>query len=99
MYELHTPPDFTHYRDPVLVEDLRRRYLVNTLAITEPPDFKVTSPPPDTEIRSDIDLVVHARLEDVQRMAEKEGMELKDSLQIVEQFKKFITRHYRLENL
>jgi CBS domain-containing protein len=24
---------------------------------------------------------------------------LKDSLQIVEQFKKFITRHYRLENL
>ncbi len=82
IYELHTPPDFTHYRDPVLVEDLRRRYLVHTLAITEPPDFKVVSPPPDTEIRSDIDLVVYGRLGDVQRMAEQEGMELKDSLQI-----------------
>ena len=61
MVELHTPADFTHYREPVLVEDLRRRYLVNTLSITEPPDYKVISPPLDTEIRSDIDLLVHVR--------------------------------------
>jgi di/tricarboxylate transporter len=82
MYELHTPADFTHYREPVLVEDLRRRYLVNTLSITEPPDFKVISPPLDTEIRSDIDLLVHGRKEDVQRMAEHENMQIKETLQV-----------------
>jgi len=82
MVELHTPADFTHYREPVLVEDLRRRYLVNTLSITEPPDFKVISPPLDTEIRSDIDLLVHGRLEDVHRMAEHENMQIKETLEV-----------------
>ncbi len=81
MYELHTPADFTDYRDPVRVDDLRRRYLVNTVALTEPPDYKLISPPPETEIRSDIDIVVRGRLSDVKRMAQKEGMELKDRLQ------------------
>ena len=36
-YELSTPEDFTDYRDPILVENLRRRYLLNVVAITEPP--------------------------------------------------------------
>lgn len=82
MVELHTPVDFTHYREPVLVEDLRRRYLVNTLGTIEPPDFKVSSPPLGTEIRSDIDLLVHGRPEDVQRMAEHENMQIKETLQV-----------------
>ena len=43
-YELRTPTDYTHYRDPVTVGDLRRRYLVNVVAITEPQAFKVLSP-------------------------------------------------------
>ena len=36
---------------------------------------------------------------DTQRLSKIQRDLLKDSLQIVEQFKKFITRHYRLENL
>ncbi|MBW1722448.1 MAG: SLC13 family permease [Deltaproteobacteria bacterium] len=81
LYELHTPEDFTYYRDPVLVRDLRRRYLVNVVAITEPPDFKVVSPAPEVEVRSNIDLAVYGREKDVRRMAEVEGMVLKKELE------------------
>ena len=81
-FELHTPPDFTHYREPVLVEDLKRRYLVNVVGIIEPPDFKLLSPRPEEEVRSDIDLLVYGREKDVQRMAEEEGMTLKDELEV-----------------
>lgn len=80
-YELRTPDDFTDYRDPVFVEDLRRRYLVNVVAITEPPDYRIISPMPDVEVRSGIDLAVSGEEKDVTRMAATEGMQLKDSLE------------------
>ena len=79
-YELETPEDFTHYRDPVRVEDLRRRYLVNAVALMEPPDFKIFSPPADTVIHSDVSLAVYGRRKDVLRMAEQEDMRLKEGL-------------------
>jgi di/tricarboxylate transporter len=81
-YELHTPPDFTHYREPVLVEDLKRRYLVNVVGVIEPPDFKLLSPASEDEVQSDIDLLVYGREKDVRRMAEEEGMMLKDALEV-----------------
>jgi len=81
MYELTTPEDFTHYRDPVRVLDLRQRYLCNVVAMTEPPDFKTVSPAPETEVRSGIEIVVHGRKEDVDRMAAAEGMMVKDRLE------------------
>jgi len=80
-YELKTPDDFTDYRDPVLVEDLRRRYLLNVVAITEPPDFKIISPMPGMEVRSGIDLAVCGQKKDVLRMAADEGMKLKEDLE------------------
>lgn len=80
-YELKTPGDFTDYRDPVLVEDLRRRYLLNVVAITEPPDFKIISPMPGMEVRSGIDLAVCGQKKDVLRMATDEGMKLKEDLE------------------
>ncbi len=82
LFELTTPEDFTHYRDPVLVRDLLERYLCNVVAITEPPDFKVVSPEPEMEVHSGIELVVYGKEEDVRRMAEEEGMTLKDRLEI-----------------
>ncbi len=82
--ELHTPPDFTDYRDPVRVDDLRRRYLCNVIALTEPPDFKILSPAPDTELRANVDLVVYGREKDIQRMAREEGMVLKDRIEVFE---------------
>ncbi len=80
--ELHTPADYTHYRDPVTVGLLRQRYLVNVVGIVEPPDHKVISPPDGAEIRSDVDLVAYGRADDVTRMAESEGMTLKPELQV-----------------
>jgi di/tricarboxylate transporter len=90
VYELHTPDDFTHYRDPVLVKDLRRRYLVNVVALTEPPDFKVIPPGPEAEVRSGIDLAVYGRENDVRRMVEGEGMMLKQRLEV---FKNDVADH------
>jgi di/tricarboxylate transporter len=82
IYELQTPENFTDYREPVRVDDVRRRYLVNVVAATEPPDFKVTSPPSDMVIRSGIDLAVYGREKDVRRMAESEDMLIKDRLEV-----------------
>ncbi len=81
-YELHTPEDFTDYREPVRVDDLKRRYLINVVGITEPPDFKVHSPTADMEVRSDIEVLVYGRAKDVRRMADEEGMVLKDDLEV-----------------
>ncbi len=81
MYELVTPEDFTHYRDPVTILDLRQRYLCNVVAMTEPPDFKTVSPAAETEVHSGIEIVVHGRKEDVDRMAAAEGMKVKDRLE------------------
>jgi len=80
-YELTTPDDFMDYRDPVRVSNLHQRYLVSILALTEPPDFKTLSPSPDTEIRSGVDLVVWGKKKDVERMAAREDLKLKDTIE------------------
>lgn len=82
MFELSTPDDFTHYRDPVTVGDLAVRYLCNVVAMTEPPDFKTISPSVDMALHSGIEIVVYGRKEDVARLAAAEGMTLKDRLEI-----------------
>lgn len=80
-YEVSIPSDFTDYREPLYVDDLRRRYLVNVLALTEYPDFKVFSPSPDTEIRSDTAIVVSGIRKDIDRMVSTEGMALHEALE------------------
>lgn len=80
-YELTTSDNYTDYRDTVRVDDLHRRYLVSILALTEPPDYKILSPSPDTEIRSKVDLVVWGEKRDVQRLAAAEEMHLKESIE------------------
>lgn len=82
VYEIHTPDDFTHYREPITVEDLRRRYMLNVIALTEPPDVKVISPGIDVEIRSDIDLVVFGTKKNVTRMAENEGIAIREQPEV-----------------
>ncbi len=81
-FELHTPPDFTLYRDPVTVDGLRRRYLVNVIAMVAPPDFKILNPEPDLEIRSDVDIALCGKEKDIRRMAEQEGMLLKEHVEV-----------------
>ena len=81
-YEIQIPDDFTDYREPVLVDDLKRRYLVSVLGMTESPDFKTPSPTGDQAIRSGVHLLVYGRRKDVQRMVEEEEMYLKASPKI-----------------
>jgi len=80
-HELHTASDFTHYREPLCVKDIRRRYLVNVVGIIEPPDFKRLSPTLDEEIKSNIDMLVYGTKKDVRRLAEEEGITIKDELE------------------
>lgn len=81
IFELELPPDYTHYRDPVTVRNLREQYLCNVVALTEPPDFKNISPSADMVLHSGSEIVVFGRLSDVERMASTEGMTLKDRLE------------------
>ncbi len=83
-WELRTSSEFTHYREPVTVNDMRERYLVNVLGVVEPPDYRVFSPPGDKEIHSSVDLVVWGQRKDVERMAEHEGMSIKPALEVFE---------------
>jgi len=82
MFELHTPETFTHYREPVTVDLLRRRYLVNVLGLTEPPDYKVLAPASAAVIRSDVDLLVYGRHSEVERLAAELELELKAEPQV-----------------
>ena len=81
-WELHTPADYTDYRDPVTVDGLLERYLIHVVGIVEPPDFKVVAPAGRVELHSDVDLVACGRREDVVRMAESEGLALKPALEV-----------------
>ncbi len=80
--ELHTPENFTHYREPVTIEDVRRRYLVNVVAVREPPRFTTFNPPGDMELRDNMDLVVYGSEKNIERLAEEEEMVLKPSLDV-----------------
>jgi di/tricarboxylate transporter len=80
--ELRTPEDFTHYREPVTIEDLRKRYLVNVVAVSEPPGFTTINPQADKQLRDNTELVVYGTERNIQRLAEEEEMVLKESLEV-----------------
>jgi di/tricarboxylate transporter len=80
--ELRTPEDFTHYREPLTVEDLRRKYLVNVVAISEPPNLTTVNPSSDKELRNNTDLVLYGTEKNIQRLAEEEELVLKESLEV-----------------
>lgn len=81
-WELHTPNDFTHYREPVSVDSLRREFLVNVIALTEPSDIRRLTPTGDSIIRDNVDFVVMGQEKDVRRMAENHGLEIKSELEV-----------------
>lgn len=81
-FELKVPDDFTDFRDPLTIKDLREEYLVNVVAIAGRDGFKVLSAAPDIEIRSDVDIVVYGLRENVEKMAKELGITIKDSLDV-----------------
>ncbi|MDO9565255.1 MAG: SLC13 family permease [Candidatus Desulfaltia sp.] len=81
-FELKVPGDFTDFRDPLTVKDLREKYLVNVVAIAGRDGFKLLSVDSDTEIRSDVNMVVYGLQENIEKMAKELGMQIKDSLEL-----------------
>jgi di/tricarboxylate transporter len=80
--ELRTPEDFTHYREPLTIGELRRKYLVNVVALSEPPNLTTVNPPPDRELRDNTDLVLYGNEKNILRLAEEEELVLKESLEV-----------------
>lgn len=81
-FELKVPGDFTDFRDPLTIKDIREKYLVNVVAIVGRDGFKMLSAAPDIEIRSDANIVVYGLQENVEKMAKELGMQIKDSLDL-----------------
>ncbi|MCK5507503.1 MAG: SLC13 family permease [Desulfobacterales bacterium] len=81
-FELKVPGDFTDFRDPLTIKDIRETYLVNVVAIAGRDGFKSFSVDPDMEIRSDVDIVVYGLQENVEKMAKELGVQIKDSLDL-----------------
>ncbi len=81
LYEIRTPDNFTHYRESLTVKDLRKKYLVHVLALSEPPHFSISSrsPEPDKEVRDNTDLAVYGTEKNIQRLAAEEEIILKDA--------------------
>jgi di/tricarboxylate transporter len=80
--ELRTPDDFTHYREPLTIGELRRKYLVNVVALSEPSNLTTVNPPPDKELRDNTDIVLYGTEKNILRLAEEEELVLKESLEV-----------------
>ncbi len=81
-FELKSPVDFTDFRDPITVKDLRDRYQVNVVAMAGRDGIKQLSLVPDTEIRSDNHFVAYGTGDNVKKMAEELGIDVKNQLEI-----------------
>lgn len=81
-FELGTPADFTDFREPLTVKAVREKYMVNVVALAGRDGVKLLSLAPDMEIRSSSHLAVYGLEENVKRLAEKQGMHIKDSLEV-----------------
>lgn len=81
-FEIKVPDDFTDFRDPLTIKDLREEYLVNVVAIASRDGFKLLSVDQDMEIRSDVDIAVYGLQKNVEKMAKELGITIKDSLDV-----------------
>jgi di/tricarboxylate transporter len=81
-FELRTPSDFADFREPLTIKSIQDKYMVSVVALAGRDGIKHLALSPDTEIRSDSDLVVYGLPENVEKLAQKEGMQVKDTLEI-----------------
>ncbi|MFH1672588.1 MAG: SLC13 family permease [Pseudomonadota bacterium] len=81
-FELRTPADFTDFREPVTINDIRDKYMVNVVGLAGRDGFKLLALAPDMQIRSDNDMVVYGLEKNVKMMAEKQRLHIKDSLEV-----------------
>ncbi len=81
-FELKTQPDFTDFKDPLTVKNIRDDYQVNVVALAGRDGIKQLSLVPETEIRSDNHLVVYGSAENVKKFANEHGVQIKEQLEM-----------------
>ncbi len=81
-FELYAPSDFNVFRDPLTVKHLRDGHQINVVGFAGRDQLKMTTLPPDFEIRGDSHLAVFGQKEKVMRMANEHGFEVKEGLKI-----------------
>lgn len=82
IWELKVAKNDAVQKGLLTVEDLRKRYLANTLAIAESTKEKTISPAGDIVVHPGVDLVAIAHEKDIRRMARQEGMEVKKTIEV-----------------
>ncbi len=88
VFELYAPPDFGQFRDPLMVKHLRDKHQINAVAFSGRDRVKMTTLPPDFEIRGDSYIAIFGKKENVQQAAEDHGLILKDEIKV---FKDYLT--------
>jgi di/tricarboxylate transporter len=66
----------------VTVGDIRDRYHVSVIAISEPSHALLLNPADDKEVRNGIDIVLHGTPEHLNQLVQQEGIQLKDALDV-----------------
>lgn len=80
--EMHSPSNFTDFRDPLTIKHIRDTYEVNIVALAGRDDIKHFSLAPETEIRSESDLVAYGLQENIERLTKEQGLLVKDNLEV-----------------
>ncbi len=88
VYELYAPPGFNQFRDPLMVKHLRDKHHVNAVAFSGRDRVKMTTLPPDFEIREESYVAVFGKKENVKEVAEEHGLEMRDHLKVFKEYMK-----------
>ncbi len=80
--ELRTPPDFTDFREPLTIKNIRDTYEINVVALAGRDNIKHFSLAPETEIRSESDLVAYGLEKNIERLCNEQGLQVKGDLEI-----------------
>ena len=85
-FELYASPDFDKFRDPLTVKHLRDKHHVSAVASSGRDRLMMETLPPDFEIRSGSHIAVFGKRQNVQEVAEKFGLVLKDEIKVFKNY-------------
>ncbi|MFO8112596.1 MAG: SLC13 family permease [Desulfosalsimonadaceae bacterium] len=88
VFELYAPPDFDKFRDPLTVQHLRDKYQIHAVAFSGPDRLKMTTLPPDFEIRAKSYIAFFGKKEKVQQAAQDNGLELREEIKVFREYLK-----------
>lgn len=81
-FELHTPQDFGIFMDPLTIKAIKEDYSVSVVALSGRDRIKLMSLTPEMELGPNNDLAVLGSEEQVQRVAQDYGLQIKQGLEV-----------------